>query len=323
MKKIIAFAATASVAAAMLAAPVSAYMIDLDQSTASFISDESTWKIITEASADSPFVGASKMQAVVYVDGDTEKYFRERSSGAYEDSDIEDEFSDFTGFLGLGARVSGPSVKNDWWLQFDYHGLSDSEGSETLAEVKKLDDVTYLLSADLSNITIDGAAGNPAIAVADWGNKSHAYWLAVKEAYLYGADGSVVLYSDGAGNMSATHDPFDISQYVSAAAETASEETASVETASEETATAETTTTTAAETTTTAKPEDTTAAVGNEPELTTSEETAPAATTSAPTTDKKSFGSRDSSLLISGIVAGVIIVAAVIALVVINLKKKK
>ncbi|MBO6303436.1 MAG: hypothetical protein J6N15_13460 [Ruminiclostridium sp.] len=295
MKKIITAAAAVFASAAMLTASVSAYMLEVGSDSDSFISDRSSWKIVTPASEDSPYAGAAKIEAVVAVEGDTEKYYRERSKGLYEDDNGEEVFTDFTGFLALGARVSGSAVTNDWWLQFDYHGLADVEGSSSTAAVTKLDDTHFLLTADLTGVTIDTAAGNATVSIADWGNKSEAYSLAVKEVFVYDGSGNVSVYSDGNGNITTDgHEPFDISKYVKPA-ETTAEQTVAAQTTAEQTVAAQTT---AAPVTTAAQ---NTPAVKNE---------------------KADLGSRDSSLIIVGIVAGVIIVGVIVALVVVMLKRR-
>ncbi len=290
MKKIITAAAAVFASAAMLTASASAYMLEVGSDSDSFISDRSSWKIVSPASEDSPYAGAAKIEAVVAVEGDTEKYYRERSKGLYEDDNGEEAFTDFTGFLALGARVSGSTVKNDWWLQFDYNGLADVQGSSSTAGVTKLDDTHFLLTADLTGVTIDTAAGNASVSIADWGNKSEAYSLAVKEVFVYDGSGNVSVYSDGNGNITTNgHEPFDISKYVKPA-ETTAEQTVAAQT-------------TAAQTT--AAP------------VTTAAQNTPAAKN-----EKADLGSRDSSLIIVGIVAGVIIVGVIVALVVVMLKRK-
>ena len=290
MKKIITAAAAVFASAAMLTASASAYMLEVGSDSDSFISDRSSWKIVSPASEDSPYAGAAKIEAVVAVEGDTEKYYRERSKGLYEDDNGEEAFTDFTGFLALGARVSGSTVKNDWWLQFDYNGLADVQGSSSIAGGTKLDDTHFLLTADLTGVTIDTAAGNASVSIADWGNKSEAYSLAVKEVFVYDGSGNVSVYSDGNGNITTNgHEPFDISKYVKPA-ETTAEQTVAAQT-------------TAAQTT--AAP------------VTTAAQNTPAAKN-----EKADLGSRDSSLIIVGIVAGVIIVGVIVALVVVMLKRK-
>lgn len=307
MKKIITAAAVLFASAAMLTASASAYMLEVGSDSDSFISDRSSWKIVTPASEDSPYVGAAKIEAVVAIEGDSQKYYRERSKGLYEDDNGEEAFTDFTGFLALGARVSGSAVTNDWWLQFDYHGLTDAEGGSTAAAVTKLDETHFLLTADLTGITIDTAAGNASVSIADWGNKSEAYSLAVKEVYVYDGSGNVTVYSDENGNMTTDgHEPFDSSKYVKAsepAATTAAETTAAQ-------AAAETTVAQAAAETAIAQA---------------AAETTAAPSAANPTTSKNlkdELGSRDFSLIIVGIVAGVIIIGVIVALIVVMLKRR-
>ena len=350
--KILTAALSAFAAAAMLAVQPSAYMAVIDPHESGVSSDRASWKIATKASSDSPFTNMTKYQAVVAVEGDTERYLSELAANQYQETTYDENgdeamFYDFTGFFALGARVSGDNVTNDWWYELTYNGLADAEGGVKKAEVTKLNNTTFLFSGDLTGVTVDGTTGDPSVSIADWGNKSDYYYLAVKEVYVYGPDGTVTFYSDGAGNVDTSgHAAFDPSAYVSAdtgSAETTAEtteEAVTEETAAEETAVEETTddadaaetteaSTTAAETTTTAAATTTTTADngGDSAETTAGAagDSAPQTTAAAASTSSSSsdFASRDSSLMIFGIAAVAVIVVAIVAIIIVMAKKKK
>ena len=270
------------------------------------IKEDATWLLSLDADENSPFNGCSKIQAVVEIKGDTDKYFADKAAAAEAGEDEETGFADFGGCLALNAKLSGENASNEWWIQYNYLNLDDHTSDGTDASVDKLSDTVSLITADLNGIEVDGAAGNPAVNIMEWNVKIEDYWLEVKELYVYGADGNVSLYCDGDGNIDTDgHDAFDPSAYAdstSAPAETAASET----TAAPETAAAETTTTTAAATTAAAN-----------------DGAAASTTAKASNPGSADFGSRDSTLLIVGIAAGVIIIGAIVGLIIFMSKKKK
>lgn len=311
----------------MLAVNSSAYIHVVSSPSPYLDNDESEWMLQLDGNSKEYIRGITKVEMKISINGNADLYYEELNNGAPN--------GDFTGFLGIGAAVEGPEVTNQYWQQYDFKSFLDTNGDAHHAAVKKIGDATYLLTADLTGISVTPSQSDATITLKDWGNFSPDYSIAVDEVSVYGPDGNVVFHSDasgtltfyGQGSAETTAAETEAETTVETTEETTVETT--VETASEET-TAETTT---AETTTTTAA--TTTAATTTAEITTSEETAAATTKAAETTagaaaatnttgpSNGNFGSRDSSLLIVGIVAGVIIIGLVVAIILVMKKKKK
>lgn len=305
-------AAAASVSAAvMLAASAGAYMTPAAAPTEYLTSSEREWSLIVPEGQTAGVEGIKKLEIVVSLAGDAEQYERELAAGVYE-SDGVTQFVDFTGHIGIGAKLLvGGSEEN--WYDFGYTGFETST-KDKMAVVDQLNDTTYLFTCDFGDVDVLQTDRDVQFTFKDWGNTSDAYSLTVEEFFAYYDDGTVAVYADADGNTEmGGHDALDRTKYGAA-------EEAPAETTTEATTTAAPDTTTAAETTAA----ETTEAAAETTEAAADNNSAPASNSGtvqqAPSAD---FGSRDASLIIVGIVAGIVIIAVIVVMVMIMLKKKK
>ncbi len=300
-------AVTSLAAAAVLAVPSGAYITEVSDPADTLISDDSQWTITLSPEINASAENISGIDLVLTLSGDADKYASERSNGYYDDGE-QTAFTDFAGFIGIGAEFGGTATNNNWF-QFDYNSLNEKEGSEGKAAVISLGDNRYLLSCDFGGVEVHAPDRDVTFSFKDWGNKSPNYSMTVDEMYVYGPDGTVAIYADANGALE-----FEGHERFSAGTEgdEAPEETTS-------------------EAPQTSAPEETTAA-----EVTEADASDNAAETSAQTEPSQSvtssvvtsssgqgFGSRDSTLMIVGIVAGVIILAVIVVLIMMVIKKKK
>lgn len=321
MKKInkTAAAFSAIAASAMLTASAGAYLTEAGSPSGYLNSDNETWQFVLPEKHNSYAVGISKMEFVVTFDGDMDEYKKEKTDGYY-DNDTGKAFADFEGYVGIGAVVRVNGV-NDNWFSFSYKSLNPI-GSGNFADIKKLNDNTYLFSCTLDNVEVLPTDRDIQLSFKEWANKSDYYRLTVQEFYAYNPDGTVAIYADTNGDAEfGTHPAFDPSDYGVVPEET---------TAAAETTEAAPEETTEASEATTAAPETTTGSEAAVSETTTAS-TFSAVTTKATTTkggtvqtaSSTDYGSRDSSLLIVGIVAGVLIIGLIVGIVIYMSKKKK
>ena len=312
--RIMTAAAASMSAAVVLAASAGAYMTTVAAPSENLTSSGSEWSLIVPEGQTSGIEGIKKLEYVVSLAGDAERYERELGSGVYE-SDGETAFVNFTGHIGIGARLLIDGEDNNWY-DFGYTGFETS-GNEKTAVVEQLNDNTYLFTCELNNVEVLETDRDVQFTFKDWGNTSDAYSLTVEEFFAYYDDGTVAVYADADGNAQiGGHDPLDRTKYG------AEEETAPAETTEATTTAApETTTAAAAETTTAAEtaaaPETTEAAADN------GNSSAAAANSGTVQTASTDFGSRDTSLIIVGIIAGLVIIVVIVVMVLLMLKKKK
>jgi len=311
--------AAASISAAvMLAASAGAYLTPAAAPNENLTSDQREWSLIIPEGQTDGVEGIKKLELVISLDGDAEQYEREKASGVYE-SDGETVFVDFTGHIGIGAKLMVNDSEENWY-DFGYKGLVTST-ADKMAVIEQLNDNTYLFSCDLESADVLKTDRDVQFTFKDWGNTSTGYSLTVNEFYAYYSDGTVAVYADADGNADIDgHDPLDRSKY--AAAEETPAETSAEAVATEA---PETTATTAApETTETTSAAADTAAETTEAAITenngSSAAPAGSGTVQAVPAD---FGSRDMSLIIVGIIAGVVIIALIVVIVLVLLKKKK
>ncbi len=308
--RLLAAAAASLSAAALLTASAGAYMTPAAAPTENLTSSEREWSLIIPEGQTSGVEGIKKLEIVITLAGDAEQYERELAAGVYE-SDGETPFVDFTGHIGIGAKLQVNGAEENWY-DFGYTGFVTSE-KEKMAAVEPLGGNAYLFTCDLGDVDLLQTDRDVQFTFKDWGNTCEAYSLTVEEFFASYADGTVAVYADADGNTALEgHEALDRTKYApteEAPAETTAAETttAAPETAAEET-------TPAAAETTEAAAEVTAAAANNN---------APAADSGTVQTASADFGSRDTSLIIVGIAAGVVIIAVIVVMVILMLKKKQ
>ncbi len=327
---------------AVLAVSAGAYITTVSSSSSYLESSEDDWALVFPKESNAPVEGMSKVEVVVSIAGGQDKYDKEKSSGYYDDGK-KTPFADFEGHIGIGAVIDG--TDNKYWHSFNYHSLSETNGGSTQAAVKSLGGGKYRFTGTFGSIKVHPSPDSDIqIRFKDWGNKSPNYSLTVEELSVYGPDGTVVIHSDGSGNVKMSFGAAQTTAETTTeatttttvattteATTTTSEETTTSETSAEETSetdasaseTSETTTTAAA--TTTTKAEETTIAADTEAQTSAEQtaETTAATTKSVKKTTNSSFNDRDTVLLIVGIAAGAIILAVILFLLIMKLKKKK
>lgn len=256
MKKIISSAVSAAVAAAAFTMASGAYVSVPVSGNSGLVATNQNWKLVISGSYNVDYTQVGSLQFVTKV-SDMKAYESDAASGFY--GDTEKTFTEFTGFIALGANE---------WFQYEYSGIGGAAGDNgSAASVTASGDGTVVFSADLLGKNITNEAKDwTAISFGEWGNSSPDYNISIVSASLFDKSGNLIISFDGSGNCIA-----------SAPAETETETTVP-ETTPETTTTAAapetTTTTTAADTTTTTTTtEATTVTTTAEAGTTTSEET--------------------------------------------------
>ena len=190
MKKIILSAVSAAAAAAAFTAASGAYISVPSSGNSALVATNQNWKLVINGSYNVDYTKVGSLQFVTKI-SDIKAYEKDSASGVY--GDTEKAFTQFTGFLALGANE---------WFQYDYTGIGGIAGdSSSAAGVAPSADGTVVFSANLLGKNITNEAKDwTAISFGEWGNSSSDYSITVLSATLFDTSGNVLISFDGSGN---------------------------------------------------------------------------------------------------------------------------